>query len=149
MEATISSAQRLVGFTADLTFRFALPPSLRLMVGLGRWIGPCIHQARVDVISEPDPPGASGLAAGGASARQTYVEICAFNGSEIEARRIVFEQTKRFLIAIAGGARKLPAANFSGRLVKASQPDRYEHYEIVTGAALSITRAIMAPAVMV
>lgn len=130
MEASISSAQRLAGFTADFTFRFALPPSLRLTVGVGRWTGPCIHQARVDV-------GEDGA-----------VFIQAFNGSEIEARRIVFEQAKRFLIAIAGGARKLPAANFSGRLVKASQPDRYEHYEIVTGAALSITRALMAPTVV-
>lgn len=130
MEASISSAQRLVGFTADFTFRFALPPSLRLTIGPGRWIGPCIHQARVDV------------------GEDAIVEIRAFNGSEIAARRIVFEQTKRFLIAIAGGARRLPKETFSGRLTKASRPDRYEHYEIVTGAALSITQAIMAPAVI-
>lgn len=130
MEASISSAQRLVGFAADFTFRFALPPSLRLAVGPGRWIGPCIHQARVDVLED------------------AIVEIRAFNGSEIEARRVVFEQTKRFLIAVAGGRRGLPVANFSGRLTKASRPDRYEHYEIVTGAAVSITQAIMAPAVI-
>jgi hypothetical protein len=129
MEASISSAQRLVGFTADLTFRFRLPPALQLTVGPGRWIN-CIHQARVDV------------------GEDAVVEIRAFNGSELEARRIVFEQTKRFLIAIAGGVRKLPKENFSGRLTKASRPDRYEHYEIVTGAALSITQAIMAPAVV-
>ncbi|MGD0333910.1 MAG: hypothetical protein ABSA90_11735 [Xanthobacteraceae bacterium] len=130
MEASISSAQRLVGFTADFTFRFRLPPALALCVPPGRWIGPCIHQARVDV------------------GEDATVEIRAFNGSELEARRIVFEQTRRFLIAIAGGARRLPRDNFSGRLVKASRPDRYEHYEIVTGAALSITQAIMAPAVL-
>ncbi len=130
MEASISSAQRLVGYTADLTFRFRLPPALALCAPPGRWIGPCIHQARVDVVEN------------------ATVEIRAFNGSEVAARRIVFEQTKRFLIAIAGGARRLPAASFSGRLTKASRPDRYEHYEIVTGAALSITQAIMAPAMV-
>ncbi len=74
---------------SPLTLRFQLPPTLMLCVGAGRW-QPCIHQARVDV-------GAAG-----------DVEICAFNGLEGEARRIVFDQAKRFLIAIAGGASRLP-----------------------------------------
>jgi len=114
---------------AEIILRFRLPPALVLGVPPGRW-QPCIHQARVDVGEDYD------------------VEIRAFNGSEREARRIVFEQAKRFLIAIAGGAGKLPMASFSGQLRKGTSPDRYEHYEIVTGAAISITHAIMRPAVV-
>jgi len=115
---------------ASLTLRFRLPPTLQLCVGPGRW-QPCIHQARVDVGEEGD------------------VEIRVYNEwSEIEARRIAFEQCKRFLAAIACGASKLPLANFSGQLRKADRPERYEHYEIMTGAAISITHAYVRPAVV-
>ncbi len=122
--------------TAEITLRFRLPPPLVLGVAPGRW-QPCIHQARVDVGEDYD------------------VEIRAFNGSEREARRIVFEQAKRFLVAIAGGERKLPMASFSGRLYnnrraenRISGGERYEHYEFVTGASISITQAFMKPAVV-
>lgn len=115
---------------ATITLRFRLPPTLQLCVGTGRW-HPCIHKARVDVLDGGD------------------VEIRVYQPwSQVEARHIAFEQCKRFLIAIAGGAGKLPLANFSGELRKADRPERYEHYEIVTGAAISITHAIMAPAVV-
>jgi hypothetical protein len=115
---------------ATITLRFRLPPALQLCVGARRW-GPCIHKARVDIGEDGD------------------VEIRVYDKwSETEARRIAFDQTRRFLIAIAGDAGKLPLANFSGQLRKADRPERYEHYEIVTGAAISITHAIMAPAVV-
>jgi hypothetical protein len=113
---------------ASLMLRFRLPVTLQLCVGPGRW-QPCIHKARVDVGDEGD------------------VEIRVYEPrSEVEARRIAFDQARRFLIAIAGGASKLPLANFSGQLRKADRPERYEHYEIVTGAAISITHAYQAPA---
>lgn len=123
----VDSAPPMVAAPASPTVMllFALPASLRLCAPLGRWI-PCIHQARVDV-------------------GQSAVEVRAFNGSEVEARRIAFDQVHRFLIAIAGGRSKLPIASFAAQLRTARAPDRYEHYEIVTGAAISITRALMSP----
>ena len=115
---------------ASLTLRFRLPATLQLCVGPGRW-QPCIHKARVDVGEEAE------------------VEIRVYEKwSEVEARRIAFDQARRFLIAIAGGARNLPMASFSGQLRTAERPERYEHYAIVTGAAISITHALMAPTVV-
>jgi hypothetical protein len=142
---------------AELTLRFTLPDSLRLCVPPGRW-GPCIHQARVDVFSGPAlaPPtnplapgrssaGAQGWSGGCEPADGTEVQIRGFNGSLVEARRIVFDQAKRFLIAIAGGADKLPRESFTARLVNAREPERYRFYAIVIGADISITHAVEQP----
>lgn len=111
---------------ATVLLRFQLPRSLALCVGDGRW-RPCIHQARVDV-------GEGGI-----------VEIRSFNPLESEARRIVFDQLRRFLTAIAGGRTKLPIENFGAQLFEARAPDRYSYYAIVTGASISATRAVHQP----
>jgi hypothetical protein len=107
----------------SVTLRFRLPPSLQLCVGIGRW-QPCIHQARVDVGENYD------------------VEIRGYNGSLVEARRIVINQARRFLITIANGEKKLPLESFTARLVNASTPNRYQLFAIATGAPISITHAI-------
>ncbi len=114
--------------SAVLTLRFHLPEALRLCVGPGRW-HPCIHRARVDVGEDGD------------------VEIRAEDGLESEARRVVFDQAQRFLISIAGGRHKLPQATMPAWLYSSSRPERADNYSIVTGAAVSITRAIERPVI--
>ena len=109
-----------------VTFRFQLPPQLRLCVGQGRFV-PCLHQARVDVGEE------------------SWVEIRSFNGSLAFARRIAFDQATRFLTTIAGGRARLPAATVPAFLRYASRPDHAERFAIVTGSSVVITRAIETP----
>jgi hypothetical protein len=108
----------------SLTLRFGLPPALKLCVPAGRW-QPCIHKARVDVGESHD----------------VEIRIFSADWSEIEARRIAFDQAQRFLIAIAGGRARLPRETFGAELITASRPDYPERYSIITGAAVSITRA--------
>jgi hypothetical protein len=124
----LSAATPAANLAAEITLRFTLPASLQLCVPPGRWIGPCIHQARVDVGDE--------------------VEIRAFNGSLLESKRIVFEQARRFLIKIAGGEKRLPRESFTARLAESHKPDRYQHYAIVIGASISITHAFESPALV-
>lgn len=109
---------------ASLTLRFRLPVALQLCVPAGRW-QPCIHKARVDI----------------GEAGDVEIRIFSCDWSETEARRIAFDQAQRFLIAIAGGRAKLPTATFGAELIAAPRPDYVERYSIVTGAAVSITRA--------
>ena len=109
-----------------LMLRFRLPPALALGTPPGRW-QPCIHKARVDVGEEFD------------------VEIRVYReGLETAARRIAFDQAQRFLVAIAGGRTRLPALTFGAELfvpVSRYRDETIERYAIITGAAVSITRA--------
>ena len=107
----------------SLTLRFTLPVAL-WCVPAGRW-QPCIHKARVDV----------------GDAGNVEIRIFSCDWSEIEARKIAFEQAQRFLIAIAGGRARLPTDTFGAELVTRARPDCIERYSIITGAAVSITRA--------